>query len=374
MTSATGSDKPAQAHRPLLVAPSTIAWSTHQLPDTPAAGFVRIRTRTTLISSGTEMVLYRGEPMAAVVWNSMSDLERFTPRTPVKSFAQSAASAARFPCSIGYNNIGEVVAVGDGVENLSVGQRVFTQARHNELFDVAAWEAVPIPDGVSDKEAAPAYLATLGLHALRRMKWMPGEPVVVIGLGLIGLCAALVADALGAELVLIGRSEARTRLAASLMPSARIQDPGVSQDEFIQSVAESAPRVAIEATGNEAGLRIGLSVLGHDGRLTGLGMHGEALGPLLADDFYRYEISIVGTSNDPYAESRPDVPFTSLGNIAFVLNLISRGRLSLGGVCTDTCPAADIASAYAKIDSGQAPETVGVVLDWLAPTPFPASA
>ncbi|HEY5332192.1 MAG TPA: zinc-binding dehydrogenase [Solirubrobacterales bacterium] len=357
------------SRQPLLTAKETIGWRSRRLSAAPAPGQMRIRTRTTLISSGTEMCLYRGEPMAAVVWDGMTDLERFTPGRPVVRSGRDAADAARFPCSVGYNNVGEVVGLGDGVESLGVGQRVFTQARHCELFDVEPWEAVPIPDAIDDAEAAPAYLATLGLHALRRLKWMPGEPVAVIGLGLIGLCAALIADALGAELVLIGRSEPRTRLAASLLPDALIQGPDVAVGDFEAAVAEVAPRVAIEAAGGAAALRRGLSVLGHDGRLTALGMHGEALGPLLSDEFYEREISIVGTGNDPYGGIRPARGFTSLGNVAFVLDLISRGRLELGGVCTDTRPAAEIATAYAGIATGRSPETVGVLLDWQSDLP-----
>jgi threonine dehydrogenase-like Zn-dependent dehydrogenase len=361
------------AHQPLIVAPTTIAWRSRPLPDAPATGFVRIRTRTSLISSGTEMTLYRGEPTAAIVWAGMSDLDRFTPRTALKPTGQTAATAARFPSSVGYNNVGEIVASGDGVEDLEVGQRVFTQARHSELFDVASWEAVPIPDEISDAQTAPAYIATLGLHALRRMSWVPGEPVVVIGLGLIGLCAALMADALGAELILLGRSEARTRLASSLLPGARVQDPAEPTDEFLRSVTELAPRVAIEAAGGPAALQLGFSVLGRGGRLTALGMHAESLPPLLADEFYARELSLVGTANDPYGPIRPEVGFTTLGNVDFVLRLIARGRLSFDGVCTDTFPAAEIGSAYAKIDSGQTPEMVGVLLDWRASTPFPES-
>lgn len=351
-------------HQPLLTAKETIGWRPRELADVPAPGMVRIRTRTSLISSGTEMCLYRGEPMAAAVWDGMCDLDRFSPSRPFTRSGLTAAEAARFPSTIGYNNIGEIVAVGSGVDEDEIGRRVFTQARHCEAFDVERWETVPIPDAIDDIEAAPAYLATLGLHALRRLRWTPGEPVVVIGLGLIGLCAALVADALGARLILVGRSEARTQLASSLLPDALIQQQGTSWDDYRHAIAAESPRVAIEAAGSAAALRLGVSLLARDGRIAALGMHGGPMGPLLSDEFYAQEVSIVGTSNDPYGEWTPDSGFTSLGNIAYVLSLISRGRLSLGGVCTDVVPAAEIASAYAKIAIGDAPGTVGITLDW----------
>jgi threonine dehydrogenase-like Zn-dependent dehydrogenase len=306
--------------------------------------------------------------MAAAVWDGMCDLDRFSPSRPFTRSGLDAAEAARFPTTIGYNNIGEIVAVGSAVDEGEIGRRVFTQARHCEAFDVERWETVPLPDAIDDIEAAPAYPATLGLHALRRLRWAPGEPVIVIG-----LCAALVADALGAQLILVGRSEARTQLASSLLPDALIKQRGTSWEDYRHAIAAESPRVAIEAAGSAAALRLGVSMLARDGRIAALGIHGGPMGPLLSDEFCAQELSIVGTSNDPYGEWTSDSGFTSLGNIAYVLSLISRGRLSLGGVCTDVAPAAEIDSAYAKIAAGDAPETVGVTLDWRGVLPDPTA-
>ena len=82
---------------------------------------------------------------------------------------------------------------------------------HQPVFDAREWQAVKVPEGVETEAAAFAYLPTLGLHALRRGGFTPGLNVAVIGLGLIGFGAALVADAIGAYLACLEISPARRR-------------------------------------------------------------------------------------------------------------------------------------------------------------------
>jgi threonine dehydrogenase-like Zn-dependent dehydrogenase len=307
--------------------------------------------------------------MAAAVWDAMGDLDRCTPsRDDAWAPSDSQGAKVGYPVAIGYNNVAEVVALGEGVEDIHVGQRVFTMARHIELFDVEPWEAVAIPPGVDDAAAAPAYIATLGLHALRRVQWQPGEPVVVIGLGLIGICAALVADACGAELVCIEPSAQRRGLVASLLPNARIHDPETPVSELTVGLTRRDLRVAIDAAGGELALHMAISILVPGGRVAVLALHPESLGPLLADAFYEREIALVSTSNDPYEPQEPDGfrPFTRNTNVSFMLGLVARGRLALERVCTHTFPVHDIARVYADLSSGSSPEIVGALLDWRA--------
>jgi NADPH:quinone reductase-like Zn-dependent oxidoreductase len=61
------------------------------------------------------------------------------------------------PCVVGYEVAGEVESVGDGVEDLRVGDRVMAGTRfggHAELVAVPAGQAIPLPDGLSFEEGA----------------------------------------------------------------------------------------------------------------------------------------------------------------------------------------------------------------------------
>ena len=66
-----------------------------------------------------------------------------------------------------------------------------------------------VPAGIPSEQAVCSYLATLGLHALRRIGFQPGENVVVMGLGVVGMAAALVASACGARVIAVDPDPSR---------------------------------------------------------------------------------------------------------------------------------------------------------------------
>ena len=103
---------------------------------------------------------------------------------------------------LGYSAAGIVSQVGEAVSSLAPGQRVAAGgAGHAELQLVAANLAVPIPDRVSDEEAAFATIAAIAIQGLRLADLGPGSKLCIIGLGLIGQLAARIATASGLDVV-----------------------------------------------------------------------------------------------------------------------------------------------------------------------------
>src|SRR5690606_28524528 len=91
------------------------------------------------------------------------------------------------PLPLGYCNVGKVVAVGKGVNDFNVGDRVASNGPHAEYVSVPQNLAAKIPDDVNDEEAAFTVIGAIGLQGIRLANPMLGETVVVVGLGLIGL-------------------------------------------------------------------------------------------------------------------------------------------------------------------------------------------
>jgi bacteriochlorophyllide a dehydrogenase len=134
-------------------------------------------------------------------------------------------SPTRYPAVPGYQRVGIVEAVGEGVSGYEVGQRVFaTVARHAQplaaqfgahaaLAPTPAEEVLPLPAGLSDLDASGLVVAQVGLNAAMRSGACPGELVLVVGDGLIGQCAAQAARALGANVIMAGHRPGRLALA-----------------------------------------------------------------------------------------------------------------------------------------------------------------
>lgn len=357
--------------RPLIVAPRSFDWVPVTIPDTVEPGMVRIRTLVSLISPGTELRLYRGEPMVESVWDAFADIDAATtdgmcvvPEYRVSS--RNRPSDAKFPVNCGYNLVGEVIEVGDGVGSLTVSDRVFALARHQPVVDVREWQAIKVPKGVPTKAAAFGYLPTLGLHALRRGDFIPGLNVAVIGLGLIGFGAALVADAIGAYVTCLEINPVRRERAAAALPGALILDPTRKgfEDALMDRFQPFGIDVVIEAAVGSAPLDLGMRILDDQGRMVAIALHPEDVGPLLAADFYNKQPSILGTSNAPYEDPAKRLTrFTSISNVQYLFELYGRNRLPFEAMHTDTYAADAIENAFGDLEAADR-DMIGVLLHW----------
>lgn len=141
-----------------------------------AAGAVEIRTLTSMISSGTELLIYRGEFDA-----SDEPLD-----ATIASFSEAGLS---YPMAYGYSLVGEIAAVGAGVPARSVGSLVFAFAPHATaaLVDAGAYQAVPA--GISAADAAFLPAAETAISIVHDAHPRAAETVHVFGCGVIGLPA-----------------------------------------------------------------------------------------------------------------------------------------------------------------------------------------
>src|SRR5262245_58441970 len=123
------------------------------------------------------------------------------------------------PHSPGAEIAGTIEAVGPGVADLALGQRVVATIGGNgtrELVVTSAANAVPIPDGVSD-EAAAGIPVTYGtaLYGLKdRGRLKPGETVAVLGAaGGAGLAAVEIAKLMGGRVIAVASSTEKLAIA-----------------------------------------------------------------------------------------------------------------------------------------------------------------
>ena len=103
---------------------------------------------------------------------------------------QAVQSKLDQPLPLGYCNVGTVLAIGDGVSDFQVGDRVASNGPHAELVAVPQHLCAHIPVGVTDEAASFTVLASIGLQGIRLAQPTLGETFVVSGLGLIGLLTA----------------------------------------------------------------------------------------------------------------------------------------------------------------------------------------
>lgn len=130
-----------------------------------------------------------------------------------------------FPFSPGGELSGEIIAVGDQIERLSVGDKVVgitAFGAYAQEVVVDATNLVPLPRDISDEdlELAGSFVLTYGtsLHALKdRALAQPGETMLVLGAGGgVGLAAVEIGKLLGMRVIAAASSAEKLFAARSL--------------------------------------------------------------------------------------------------------------------------------------------------------------
>jgi predicted dehydrogenase/threonine dehydrogenase-like Zn-dependent dehydrogenase len=182
-------------------------------------GCVLVRVAASLVSAGTERAAaeFAGKSLLAKA-KARPDLARDVlakmRRDGLFSTLQTVRSRLDQPQSVGYSSSGMVVAVGDGIVDINVGDRVACAgagfAVHAEFACVPRMLVAKIPEGgeasqrslnvsvsVSYEEAAFGTLGAICLHGIRTAEIGLGDSVAVIGLGLLGQITVQLLQAAG---------------------------------------------------------------------------------------------------------------------------------------------------------------------------------
>lgn len=130
----------------------------------------------------------------------------------------------------------------------------------------------PSPDRIPDLLALSDVMAT-GHHAVRLARVSPGDTVVVVGDGAVGLCAVLAARSAGAErVVIMSRHPARQLLAAEFGASDVVAERGEDGVARVRETLGGPADVALECVGTDVSLRQAVRAVRPGGRLCCVGL------------------------------------------------------------------------------------------------------
>ena len=138
----------------------------------------------------------------------------------IETYQRSGVYPVQYPFTPGAEGAGEIVAVGEGVENFSVGQRITTSeaatGTYSTHFLVDAAKAVLVPDAVSDEQAAALPLQGVTAHYLinSTYKVSPGQTVLThAGAGGVGQVLTQLLKAKGARVITTTSTDEKAKIA-----------------------------------------------------------------------------------------------------------------------------------------------------------------
>jgi len=190
-----------------------------------------------------------------------------------------------------------------------------------------------VPDALSDEEAAMLDPAAIALHTVKRGGQAPGDTVVVVGPGVMGLLVAEFARALGAgRVIVVGRGERLAKAAA--LGHETVDFTAVEPVDAVGELTGGlGAEVALECSGDAAALGQCCELVRKGGRVAVIGIPMEAaqipLQRVVLD-----EIDVVGVR-------------AAAGEMTEAIALVAAGRIRLGELITHRFALEDFADAYA---------------------------
>ena len=233
------------------------------LPD-PGPGEARIRTLFSGISRGSESLVFKGR---------VPESQHLAMRAP---FQEGEFPA---PVKYGYMAVGQVEIGPDEWP----GRIVFCLYPHQDRFVVPTSALRPLPEGLPAERAVLAANMETAVNGLWDAMPGPGDRVVVIGGGVVGLLQAWLCRQIpGTDVTLVDSNPRRAAVAATLgLPF---------------SLPEQAPGEAdlvIHASGQPAGLRQALALAGLEAMVLEMSWYGEqSVAAPLGEAFHARRLTI----------------------------------------------------------------------------------
>lgn len=331
---------------------------------------ILVRNAYSLISTGTELGTVGKTPLELVRQTVADPWMRHVVKQTVLStgLGQTAGRIWKemvVPREIGYSGAGWVLALGERVSGLQVGQPVaYAAAGHAEAVAPSLNHVVPVPPEVPLDHAAFVTVGGIATHAVRRAELRFGETVAIWGLGLVGQLAARIARAAGCVVVGIDISPERNRLAEASGVELAL-DP--SSDDVERRIQDFTGKRGVDATlvtaRSESSeiVNRAIEVTRKQGKVVLVGYVGLDLHPksfLYKEIDLRYSRAYgPGSYHNAYERGRIDYPFeyvrwTEKRNLAEFLRLLAERRVEVAPLIGGSFPLECAQEAFDALASG----------------------
>jgi 2-desacetyl-2-hydroxyethyl bacteriochlorophyllide A dehydrogenase len=201
---------------------------------------------------------------------------------------------------IPYFNCGECIACRNGLTNCCVSMKVCGVHVDGGM---AEYISVPVETllhtkGLTVDEVALTEPLSIGAHAVRRGGVRPGEFVLVVGAGPIGLGIIEFAKVSGAQVIVMDTNEARLDFCKENMKPAAVLNPLTenSMQRLKEITNNDMPSVIFDATGNLKAINTAFQYMAHGGRYVLVGLQKNEIS-FSHPEFHKREATLMSSRN-----------------------------------------------------------------------------
>ncbi|MGI8912792.1 MAG: zinc-dependent alcohol dehydrogenase [Chloroflexota bacterium] len=339
------------AHIVVCQGPGQVALEARALP-APGPDQLLIRSRASLVSVGTELTTVGGQWPEGAFWRKIT----------------------RYPGDLGYSLVGRVDALGAGVTDFAVGDRVVANAPHGSAALLTLQRppmerpnVIPIPPEVDDEAAAFLALALVALNGIRLARIELGETVAVVGLGVIGQFCCRLARLVGARQVIAlghrpGHLAAARAGGVTVAADPRVDDPlALVRTHNRGALAD----VVLESSGSASAMGLALHLARRQGRVV---LAGSPSGPVnleLHETVHGQGLQLIGAhiSTLPFGELPLQSGWSVERAARIFWDLLADGTIAIAPLISDRVAGPAAPALYQRLLAERG-DALGVLLDW----------
>lgn len=270
----------------------------------------------------------------------------------IDTYHRTGLYPAKLPFVPGVEGVGVVEAVGDGVVDLKIGDRVayaMVLGSYSEARLIAADRVVKLPESIDDRTAAAMMLQGMTARYLLRevYKVQPGDTILIhAAAGGVGLIACQWAASLGATVIGTVSSDAK----AALAKDHGCQHPIIyTREDFVARVLEITGGkklpVVYDSVGKDTFLK-SLDCLRPRGLMVTYGQSSGAIGPV--------DLAILGQKGSLMVTRPTLATFTATKQLldeqaSDLFDLVGSGRIAIR--INQTYPLEDAAQAHRDLEA-----------------------
>jgi predicted dehydrogenase/threonine dehydrogenase-like Zn-dependent dehydrogenase len=330
-----------------------------------ARGKVLIQTSRSLVSLGTERMLveFGKSNLISKARQQPEKVKQVLDKIKTEGLMptlEAVFNKLGEPLPLGYCNVGKVIAVGEGVSEFKIGDRVASNGQHAEFVSIPKNLVAHVSDEVTDNEAAFTVIGSIGLQGIRLLNPTLGETIVVIGMGLIGLLAAQLLIANGCKVIGIDIDEEKLNLSKKwgVIPFNPKKGDVVKFVELVtKNVGADGVLITASAKTDEI-ISQAAKMSRKRGRIVLVGVIGLNISRA---EFYEKELSFQvscsygpGRYDEDYEQRGNDYPlpfvrWTEKRNFEAILHAIASGKLSVKEMITEVVDLENYQTIYGEI-------------------------
>lgn len=307
---------------------------------------IKCRALKSLISTGSEVIQYMAEA----------------------DDASHRKAEYEVPLHPGYSMVAEVIEVGSEVKDYKVGDIVYNQSRHKQLYnmDISEQHLQKLPEDISVEQAVWLTVFKGGMCCAMKSEVEPGQTVVVAGLGVFGQATVQFCKIKGAsKIIAVDPNPARTEMAKRFGATHVVTDYlGNCVDQIIEINGGRLPDSVIDTTNEEDALRPACDMCRNNGHVVLFSDPSMLREQCIGTHILTKYINIHGIYINMMMEyPNPFYPMTARDFHEAIFQYMREGKLHPLEMITDVVSPMDCAATLEMLHADRGAH-MGVLYDW----------